>query len=137
MSKKSVGKACVAGFTLIELMIVIAILAVLVSIAFPAYNTQMIKSRRADAQREVVSYAQSLERWFSTNGTYLDSAGTACGASYNGATSYYGVAGACTATTFTITATPGTSGPQASDGTLTLTHTGVRGGSVNSGNWSY
>lgn len=125
------------GFTLIELMITVAIVAILVSIAFPSYNNQMVKSRRADAQREVVSYAQSLERWFTTNGTYLDSAGTACGVAYSGATQYYGVAGACAATTFTITATPVTSGPQSSDGTLTLDQTGARGGSVNSGNWKY
>ncbi|UCV16322.1 type IV pilin protein [Quatrionicoccus australiensis] len=128
-----------AGFTLIELMITVAIIAILVSIAFPSYNNQMVKSRRADAQREVVSYAQSLERWFTTNGTYLNAAGTACGVAYSGATQYYDVASGtvCTATTFAITANPVTSGPQSSDGTLTLNQTGARGGSVNSGNWKY
>lgn len=123
------------GFTLIEVMIVVAIVAILASIALPAYNEQIKKSRRVDVQRELVSYAQQLERWFSTNGTYMNGAGTGCGAAYAGATTYYGVAGACTATTFTITATPVGGTSQASDGTQTLTESGVRGGSVDNGNW--
>lgn len=123
------------GFTLIEVMIVVAIVAILASIALPAYNEQIKKSRRVDVQRELVSYAQQMERWFSTNGTYLNAAGTACGVGYGGSTTYYGVVGACTATTFTLTATPGSGTSQASDGTQTLTESGARGGSVDNGNW--
>jgi type IV pilus assembly protein PilE len=107
----------------------------LASIALPAYTDQMKKSRRADVQRQLVSRAQELERYFSTNGRYSTAAsGTTCGGA-DPSSSYYGIATACTDTTFTITATPGSSGPQASDGTQTLTQDGTRGGSVNSGNW--
>ncbi len=133
MKKSTIRQS--GGFTLIEVMIVVAIVAILASIALPAYNDQIKKSRRVDIQRELVSHAQLLERWFSVNGTYLDSAGAACGVGYGGATTYYTVAGVCTATTFTLTATAVSGTSQASDGTQTLTESGVRGGSVDSGNW--
>lgn len=126
-----------AGFTLIEIMVVVAIVAILASIALPAYNEQIRKSRRADVQRQVVTRAQDLERYFSTNGMYVTAAGGAtCGGS-DPASAHYAIATACTDTTFTITATPGSSGPQASDGTQTLTQSGARGGSVSSGNWKF
>lgn len=115
-------------------MIVVAIVAILASIALPAYNDQIKKSRRTDAQRELVSYAQQLERWFSTNGTYLNGAGTACGVAYGGASALR----RCwrvLATTFTITATPVSGTSQAADGTQTLDEKGTRDGSVDSGNW--
>lgn len=133
MKKSTIRQS--GGFTLIEVMIVVAIVAILASIALPAYNDQIKKSRRTDAQRELVSYAQQLERWFSTNGTYLNGAGTACGVAYGGASAHYGVVGACTATTFTITATPVSGTSQAADGTQTLDEKGTRDGSVDSGNW--
>jgi len=127
----------VSGFTLIEVMIVVAIVAILASIALPAYNEQMIKSRRTDVQRLLVSRAQDLERYFTANGRYVTAAGgNTCGGGDAG-NSFYTVATACTDTTFTITATPVTSGAQSADGTQTLTHTGARGGSENSGNWKF
>lgn len=129
-------KSRIVGFTLIEVMIVLAIIAILASIALPAYTDQMKKSRRADVQRQLVSRAQELERYFSTNGRYSSAAGgTTCGVSTEPSSSYYAIATACTDTTFTITATPGSSGPQATDGTQILNQTGIGDGSVNGGNW--
>lgn len=127
-----------AGFTLIEVMIVAAIIAILVKVAFPAYIDQMKKSRRVDVQRQVVSRAQDLERYFSTNGRYVTAAGgTTCGGS-EPTSSYYTIATSnCTSTTFTITATPVTGSTQDGDGTQTLDQTGARGGSVNNGSWKY
>lgn len=61
------------GFTLIELMISLAIVAILVAIAYPAYNDYVIRSRRAEAKRALVTAAQFLERRYSTQNTYLTS----------------------------------------------------------------
>lgn len=125
------------GFTLIELMIVVAIVGVLASIAYPSYLGQVVKTRRVDVQRELVTFAQSMERYYTVNGRYVTTlGGNVCGASVPVNTTLYTFATSnCTDNTFTITATPVVGGSQANDGTQTLNHQGVRGGSVNGGNW--
>jgi type IV pilus assembly protein PilE len=59
-----------SGFTLIELMIVVAIVVVLAMIALPAYTEQIRKSRRADAITRIAQVQQAQERWRSNNATY-------------------------------------------------------------------
>jgi type IV pilus assembly protein PilE len=58
------------GFTLIELMITVTIIAILASIAYPAYNQSVRKSRRADAKTALLDLAQREERFMSTANTY-------------------------------------------------------------------
>jgi type IV pilus assembly protein PilE len=58
------------GFTLVEILIVIAILGILYSVALPVYTEQMQRSRRADIQQELLQYSASLERIYSRNGGY-------------------------------------------------------------------
>lgn len=60
------------GFTLIELMIVIVVVAILAAIAIPAYNNQIEKSRRADAISSILDTAQRLERCFTRTLSYAD-----------------------------------------------------------------
>ena len=58
------------GFTLIELMIVVAIVAILAAIALPAYNEQVRKGRRAEAVKAIGEAQLSLERWRAENPSY-------------------------------------------------------------------
>ena len=58
------------GFTLIELMIVIAIIGIISAVAFPSYSSYMTKSRRADAKITLTKMADAQERWYLQNSTY-------------------------------------------------------------------
>ena len=130
------------GFSLIELMVTVAIVAILAAIAFPSYQSQVQQSRRRDAEGALVSFANAMERFFTTNNTYLGAAGTqaiptntgapwvfSTQAPVDGGTAVYTLTiSAATASTYTLSATPVTGGPQASDscGTLTLSSTGAK-----------
>lgn len=58
------------GFTLIELMIVVAVVAVLAAIAIPSYQDQVRKSRRGQAKADLVELAQRAERFHTVNNSY-------------------------------------------------------------------
>ena len=59
------------GFTLIELMIVVAIIAIIASIAYPAYQNSVLQGRRAQGKSALLSSLQAEERYFSLNNTYI------------------------------------------------------------------
>ena len=61
------------GFTLIELMIVIAIIGVVSAIAIPSYSSYLKKSRRADAKISLTKMADAQERWYLQRSTYSTS----------------------------------------------------------------
>lgn len=60
-----------SGFTLIELMIVIAIVAILTSVAYPAYTSSIIKGKRAEGRAALAELMQQQERYMTQNNTYL------------------------------------------------------------------
>jgi type IV pilus assembly protein PilE len=60
------------GFSLIEIMVVVAIAAILVSIATAGYQSQVRKSRRTEARSALLDLAAREERWFSTNNAYTN-----------------------------------------------------------------
>ncbi|MCE2569918.1 type IV pilin protein [Motilimonas eburnea] len=59
-----------AGFTLIEVLIAIAIIAILAGIGYPSYQDHVKKTRRADAQAHLMKAALEQESWRITNSTY-------------------------------------------------------------------
>jgi len=60
------------GFTLMELMIVVAIIGILAAIAIPAFQNYQLRAKRSEAYANLVSIARASETYFTANGTYLD-----------------------------------------------------------------
>lgn len=116
------------GFTLVELMVVVAIVAILAAIAYPTYQEQMIKTRRAEGRAAIMEVATRLERCFTRFNAY-DNAACSATASMLSENGYYQVsAKSISAAAFTLEAKPQLA--QVDDtrcGTLTLTNVGVRG----------
>jgi len=128
------------GFTLIELMIVVAIVGILAAIAYPSYQESTAKSRRADAKSALLGLSTAMERFYTENNfTYIGAASAGDGsapdktlypseAPLDGNTKYYDLQITDEeASTYTLTAIP--KGAMSGDrcGNLTLSSAGVRG----------
>jgi type IV pilus assembly protein PilE len=123
------------GFTLIEVMIVVAIIAIIASIAFPSYQDQMRKTRRADAYSCLMDAAQRQEKYYYQNNTYTTTltdlgyaaGGVSCGDDGN-YTLTAAAGGGGIGNSYVLTATRANA--QTADtrcGDLTLSSTGVKG----------
>lgn len=117
------------GFTLIEVMITVVIVAILAAIAYPSYRQYIIRSDRAAAQSVMMDIANREQQFLMANRAYADKATvTASGFSVDSDLSakydWDITVGTGTVPSFVITFTP--KGSQASDVTLTLNHQGVK-----------
>jgi len=93
------------GFTLIELMIVVAIIAILASVAMPAYNDYVLRAKIPEATSALARDRVQLEQFFQDNRRYSTVAGgTTCGGT-RPTTDHFTITCAATDNTFTITAT--------------------------------
>lgn len=118
------------GFTLIELMIVVAVIGIILAIAYPAYQGNVEKTRRTTAQSEMMELAQALERYYTTNYSYVG-AGLSFEYSPRGtpaAEAFYQFSlSGVSQNAYTLSATPQNAQAGERCGTLTLDQQGNRG----------
>lgn len=119
------GRAKAHGFSLIEIMVVVAIIGIIASIALPTYNEHLRTSRRAAGAACVAQAAQQMERFYTTALSYTGAPAPACDPD---TAEFYGVAVAVAANGrgYTVTASP--QGKQSGDrcGDLTVNQAGTK-----------
>lgn len=126
------------GFTLIEVMIVVAILGIVSAIALPSYRAHIDRSRRADARTQLLQAAQFMQRFYTANDSYqYDRAANSSSdqmpaqlkQSPADSSPVYALTVNASTSDYTLTMAPVAGSPLANDacGAFTLTATGVRG----------
>lgn len=134
------------GFTLIELMITVGIVAVLAGIAYPTYQDSVIKSRRADAKAALSELSVFMERLYTTTGCYNPGVDKDCTTNDTALAlpflttpksgkANYDLSVVATANSFTLTAAPKSTVPDSKCGSFTLKNTGEKSSGYATGTW--
>ncbi|WP_130803483.1 type IV pilin protein [Acinetobacter ihumii] len=125
----------IKAFTLLEVIIVVAIIGILAAIIYPSYQDSVRKTKRTDAESDMADIATSIQKYKIANFTFLKSDGNPIGFSDIGRSSVSPQSGTplynlalsnVTAGTWTLTATPITSASQFGDGHIVMNHRGER-----------
>lgn len=134
------------GFTLIEMMIVVAIVGILAAIAYPSYQEYVRRGNRAEARATMMDIAQMQERYFSSNNAYLtipaapaappagwkNWSGSSGAVKYNLSVAVVAADGSVSPpvpASFTITATPAAGYADPNCSSLTFDNSGSKGSS--------
>ena len=127
LSKEPASTARRAGFTLIELMIVLAVLAILTIVALPTYQSYITKSRRADAMIALQHVANEQEQFYFDNNRYSASL-TSISVDSTSPDGHYTISLTSVSTTlFKARAVPVAGGSQAGSGRFEIQSTGAKG----------
>lgn len=129
MALPAIHSKRVCGFTLIELVVTVAIVGILAAVAYPSYANAVRKARREDAMAALLELQLVQEKWRANNPSYtslLTNLGYSVASNGTSRDGYYTInVTAASATAFTATASPKSGTAQASDScSFTLTHNG-------------
>lgn len=113
------------GFTLIEIVIVVAIIAILAAIALPSYRDYIVQSRRTDVQAALLEISQYMERQYASSNSYPSSIPSTLTARTS---AYYAVtlATGSGAQAYVVQAVPTGGQADSKCGTLSVSHTGAK-----------
>ncbi len=120
------------GFTLVELMVVVATISILAAIAWPAFTGAIHKSRRTDAMTSLSRIAQAQERWRANNPVYQDTLTNLVGAANSvSAGGHYDLSlSNVTASTYTVQASARNTSPQSADSPCQVMRLTMNGGNI-------
>ena len=120
-----------AGFSLLELMIVIVIVAILAAVAYPGYQQHVVRTNRAAAQQYLLEVSSLQHQFILDNRSYAATLAALGTSPATAISDYYtvtvsGVNNAASPPTFTLQATPKSGTPQQGSDTLTVNHLGQK-----------